>query len=270
MRVSFKYLILYDNLYKYSKKSSEMQEIFLDIDSKGIVPHDTEDKGEYITRGTNLIGLMIKPRLRKDFFSDVKRCFPQYSMKKISLSEEIYHFLEEKYDANLRWVPCFKNDSWKFFSGESTPLRLGTNLRGYLRGYYIPIIVLHKKFNSKNTLVHELLHSIRETFHYSEEEDKIIAELFAESCRKIPLHDVFMNHPVEALKMFFKMKLTHNKLSDCFEDHADYAFIRLKRNEVEYLANRAVNNEGIAEYFKNRANPESSLRFEIMCEKLGL
>ena len=85
-----------------------MQEIFLNIDGKGIIPQDIESKGDYVTRGTNLISLMLKPRLKEKLFSKVETCFSYYSIKEIKISEKIYNFLEKKYECDLRWVPCFK------------------------------------------------------------------------------------------------------------------------------------------------------------------
>ena len=158
--------------------------------------------------------------------------------------------------------------------GTCTQVMCNDNHKNY---YLIPAVPIHRcGLNEKNIATHELIHATRKTFHGLVEEPGIIGELFAESYKIIQIHDLFILHPIETIKARSKISTTRRKLHNCFEDKADYCFIRLKMEEVEHLADSVVDENKVVEYFKDRASNETSshmigeLRFKIICEKLGI
>ena len=242
-----------------------MLESYLKIDSKGIIPFEHETKPKYLTRGTDFIGLLLKPRIKENFISNAEKTF-SYSIKEIQISEKVDNFFKKKYDCDLRWIPCFKSSRKKFgLLGTCS----GIEYKDGPRIYAIPTVFID--LNNSKIMIHELIHAMRKTFLYYEEQRGLIEELFAETCNKLPQHDLFLYHPIKTFKISSKMKSVHNKLSNSFGNKADYIFIRLKEKEIEYLSQENMNHGKIIEFFKEINNNEpKKLRFEIICEKLGL
>lgn len=219
---------------------------YLEMDSKGIFPMGTEDRIEYLSRGNGYMSEETKKELKKM----VEEAWPDSLFVEVSAPDEACNYMKMKYGCDLAWVPFCKSERSKRRGPEYVPddyqgVCCYGDSTGRTRG--CSLIVLNKDFKIVDIAVHEMIHAARSTMDDSEEHSKFKEIVADEYLFLLPAYD---------------------KLKGCFGEKADYALIRLRQKEVEYLASAKISSRDVIDYFKGKSR--NALRFSIMCEKLGL
>ncbi len=245
---------------------------YLDMDSKGIFPMKLEDMVRYIRRGKGYISAEMKGELKYI----IEQYYTGSSFVEASAPKEAYNYMKELYDCDLSWVPFYKSYKSKSKRLKSVPAKWG----GFCYSFpsvgkkgFCPSIVLCTDINVNDIAVHEMIHSARRTM--IDLDSFMFEEVMAGECEVMYSQGSLLfnykhsdsrikEHPMGAYKSLRDIFLAFSKLKDCFSNKADYALIRLRRQEMKHIAK--MGSRDVAEYFKGKAD----LRFKIMCEKLGL
>ncbi|MFH0752685.1 MAG: hypothetical protein V1914_03760 [archaeon] len=253
-----------------------MHEVYLSIDSKGIIPSDLENWIKYLQRSEDFMyrGLFRQYQNKKIIEDSYSSCL----LTDARAPKEAYDFMIGKYDCNLFWVPYYKSEEHGDKSQDSLP----DNCAGFcdslsfsnVKGNY-PFIVIYRDINDKHLAVHEMIHAVRCTMNDKSDSSgfkEIMAKEFRRHSITLFLFKVLQSHKeikkdiLESYRSLRDISKAYSRLEDCFESKADYALIRLRQCEISDIA--SIRRKGVVEYFKKRG--PKSLRFEIMCEKLGL
>ncbi len=249
-----------------------MQETYLNLDSHGILPADLESRTEYLIKGNMFLeyndNVLMKIR-NEEYISRSVKDFN--NIKEATASNEVYEFMKQKYDADMRWVPYYVGNNKRSWA-------LGYCVQKFYGKIKLPSVVVGNK-SSKSTNVHEFLHSIRSQIENYDKKDKVMVEMMAEDNSFLPIHSEFIWHPLQAIKTYVQIMSVKGKFNNCFSAKADYAIVRLTKNEIEELSREDVDEYEVKRYFQERATVSKrcglpsalgELRFSIMCEKLGL
>ncbi len=254
----------------------KMEKSYLETDSLGILPMDLEKRTRYLARGGKFAIFNISNK--NEIKEALEKAYVGSSFVESRAPEDACAYMIQKYDRNLFWVPFYKaeqvgNDESSSILKESGGICSHFSKVDDKRSNY-PAIVISPDSSAKDLAVHEMIHSVRCTMNllYQGHEEIMAYELrrysfFSRSKSLFPRHDEIWKDISESRKTLKILAKAYRRLEDCFGDKADYALIRLNRQEIIKIAE--MGSRKVAGYFKMRAS-EGFLRSEIMCEKLGL
>ncbi len=256
-----------------------MEECYLHADGKGIFPHDLEDRAEYLIRAMKMQEIYDDPRFKRSILSNLLADYPGQLVKECTAPYKAYDIMASKFGCDVSCTPYFKVGKTKFLEDS-----MGSCGLKHWRIYgendiIVPYVLITCCVFEQSTAVHEFIHAVRAEVidkPYAKK-DKVLAELFAEANALVPLHNVFLEYPIHSIRKYSQMAKAHWRLRKAFGDKADYAFIRLKEDELDDI--NSIDNDKVKEYFKRRTayleredliSTAGKLRFQIMCERMGL
>ena len=267
-----------------------MQESYLMADSKGIIPGDLEDRADYLLRAMKLQEASSDQELNEDIGAWLSlEHLPSWHVAcREKAPKKAYGIMADKFGCDVAWIPYFgtrpvRNKVWDLFYSLNGLEGECSTFYDPIRRIGIPVAISYNSGERKwRTAVHELIHAVRmgNNLDFYHGTGKVVSELFAESAVSFPVHDVFLMHPMKAVKWHSRIESANKKLRNCFGAKSDYALIRLDMFDVAYLSREHVDERELVLYFKHKANldsrygtadkPKGEIRFRIMCEKLGL
>ncbi len=250
-----------------------MEQVYLDIDSKGILPYDREPSMAYVFRGARLL-MKRSEKDRKELSDLVRERNPKLGLVECEAPIKALEYMNRVYGCDLSWMPYFKAERFSFEEMVKSKFKVGEFLNTNINGEFVPAILVCGHVGTVGIAIHEYSHAVRNPIDFNQE--MILREIFAESFRKVmtPLnHDMFCSHIADFCRARKVIRSAQGKLDRAFGNMGRYCFIRLRYDEVRKLAEDDIDEIKVREYFKGEAVGRKSsgkVRFEIMCERLGL